>query len=71
MIARAGAGPQPIAPEELTNDNGEGVDRLREAIEVLVSHKAKSAAKSMGESIKSEVGFFVIDALFDINLRYA
>ncbi|KAF8890234.1 glycosyltransferase family 1 protein [Mucidula mucida] len=56
MIARAGAGPQPIAPEELTNDNGEGVDRLREAIEVLVSHKAKSAAKSMGESIKSEDG---------------
>ncbi len=50
MIHRAGAGPAPIKHTKLTPEN------LAEAIKFAVSEPAKSAARGMGEKIRSESG---------------
>jgi hypothetical protein len=50
MVAKAGAGPNPIPHAELTADN------LAEAIQYCLSQKAADAAASIAASMRSEVG---------------
>ncbi len=50
MIHKAGGGPAPIPHKQLTPEN------LAEAIEFAVSDSAKTAARGMGEKIRSESG---------------
>lgn len=53
MIHRAGAGPKPIPPREVS------VENLTEAIKILVSDNTKTAAGTMAEQIKKEVSSFI------------
>jgi UDP:flavonoid glycosyltransferase YjiC (YdhE family) len=50
MIHNAGAGPSPISPKNLN------VDTLAEAISVVFSPEAQTAARTMGQQIRSENG---------------
>ncbi|KAG8695793.1 hypothetical protein FRC09_008927 [Ceratobasidium sp. 395] len=50
MIAKAGAGPEPIPQKELTSE------RLAEALKFVKSPRAQRAAQKMGEQIRSEDG---------------
>ncbi|KAG9123607.1 hypothetical protein FRC07_014543 [Ceratobasidium sp. 392] len=50
MIAKAGAGPEPIAQKELTSE------RLVEALKFVKSPRAQRAAQKMGKQIRSEDG---------------
>ncbi|KAG9102858.1 hypothetical protein FRC06_000972 [Ceratobasidium sp. 370] len=50
MIAKAGAGPEPIPQKELT------AERLIEALKFVKSPRAQRAAQKMGEQIRSEDG---------------
>jgi sterol 3beta-glucosyltransferase len=49
MIAKAGAGPDPIPQKEMTSE------RLADALKFVKSARAKQAAQKMGEQIRSEV----------------
>lgn len=50
MIAKAGAGPDPIPQKEMN------AERLADALKFVGTSRAKQAAQKMGEQIRSEVG---------------
>lgn len=49
MIAKAGAGPEPIPQDELS------IERLSAALTFVKSKQVKEAAERMGQQIRSEV----------------
>ena len=50
MVARAGAGPNPIPFKELT------IEKLEQGIKIALSQKAQSAAKELSTRMDKEVG---------------